>query len=255
MRDCVRLFLCCLVLICLAGCATTEQYQPGPFEAPVHRGLEENSTVERPFLVDDPWEGFNRRMYHFNAQVDRYVFLPVVRVYEQVLPDPVQHGVSNVFNNLKEIPIFINSVLQGKAKKASVSLGRFVFNTTIGLGGIIDVLGKGGIPQEDEDFGQTLGFWGVPSGPYLVLPVLGPSNLRDTAGMVPNAAMTINPTDFLLNEMSWAVRGSASLGMYTLWAVDARHQVKFRYYQTGSPFEYQLVRFLYMKKRELDVAR
>lgn len=251
----MRLFLCCLALICLAGCATTAQHQPGPFEAPVHRGLEENSTIEHPFQVHDPWEGFNRRMYHFNAQLDRYVYLPVVRVYEQILPDVVQQGISNIFNNMKEVPIFVNSVLQGKAKKASVSLGRFVFNTTIGLGGIVDVLGKGGIPQEDEDFGQTLGFWGVPSGPYLVLPVFGPSNVRDAAGIVPDAAMTINPADFVFSEMNWTVRSSVSLGMYALWAVDARHQIKFRYYETGSPFEYQLVRFVYMKKRELDIAK
>ena len=106
-----------LLLLCLGGCATTTEHQPGPFQAPVHRGLAEDPTVERPFLIDDPWEGFNRSMYNFNAKFDRYVYLPVVDVYEQVLPDSVQNGISNVFNNLKEIPIFVNSVLQGKARK------------------------------------------------------------------------------------------------------------------------------------------
>jgi len=244
-----------LLLLCLGGCATTTEHQPGPFQAPVHRGLAEDPAVERPFLVEDPWEGFNRHMYHFNAQLDRYVYLPVVDFYEMLLPDSVQQGVSNVFNNFKEIPIFVNSVLQGKAKKASVSLGRFVFNTTIGLGGIIDVLGSGGIPQEDEDFGQTLGVWGVPGGPYLVLPVLGPSGVRDAGGVAVDAVLTLNPSFMLFDGMGWAARGTATTAVYTLKAVDARHQIKFRYYETGSPFEYQLVRYVYTMKRELDIAK
>jgi phospholipid-binding lipoprotein MlaA len=251
----MRIFLLCLILFASAGCATNGQHQPGPFQAPVHRGLAEDPTLERQFLVHDPWEGLNRNMYHFNAQLDRYVYLPVVRAYEAILPESVQQGVSNVFNNLQEIPIFVNSVLQGKAKKASVSLGRFVFNTTIGLGGIIDVLGNGGIPQEDEDFGQTLGVWGVPAGPYLVLPVFGPSGVRDTGGVFVDAAMTVNPSYGLFQNMSWIARESASTGVYAVKAVDARHQVKFRYYETGSPFEYQLVRFIYTKKRELDIEK
>ena len=135
-----------LLLVFLGGCATTAEHKSGSFQAPIHRGLAADPEVERPFLVEDPLEGFNRKMYHFNAQLDRYVYLPVVEVYEAVLPDSMQQGISNIFNNFKEIPIFVNSVLQGNPKKASVSLGRFVFNTTIGLGGIIDVLGNGGIP-------------------------------------------------------------------------------------------------------------
>ncbi len=251
----MRRVLLLLLVVMLGGCATTPEHGPGTFQAPVHRGLAEHSEVERPFVVEDPWEGFNRRMYHFNAQLDRYVYLPVVRVYEELLPDSVQQGVSNVFNNFKEIPIFVNAVLQGKAKKASVSLGRFVFNTTIGLGGLVDVLATGGIPQENEDFGQTLGFWGVPAGPYLVLPVLGPSGVRDAGGVAFDAVLTLNPSDMLFDGLGWAARGSATLGVYSLKAVDARHQVKFRYYETGSPFEYQLVRFVYTKKRELDIAK
>lgn len=244
-----------LLLVLAGGCATTPGHEPGLFQAPVHRGLSVEPEVERPFLVEDPWEGFNRRMYHFNAQLDRYVYLPVVRVYEAVLPDSVQQGVSNVFNNFKEIPIFVNSVLQGNPKKASVSLGRFVFNTTIGLGGMIDVLGNGGIPQENEDFGQTLGVWGVPAGPYLVLPVLGPSGVRDAGGLAFDAVLTLNPADFVLDGVGWAARSTATTAVYALKAVDARHQVKFRYYETGSPFEYQLVRFVYTKKRELDISK
>ena len=244
-----------LLLVFLGGCSTTAEHKSGSFQAPIHRGLAADPEVERPFLVEDPLEGFNRKMYHFNAQLDRYVYLPVVEVYEAVLPDSMQQGISNIFNNFKEIPIFVNSVLQGNPKKASVSLGRFVFNTTIGLGGIIDVLGNGGIPQENEDFGQTLGVWGVPPGPYLVLPVLGPSGVRDAGGTFADAVMTLNPADFVFDGMGWAARGAATTGVYAVKAVDARHQVKFRYYETGSPFEYQLVRFVYTKKRELDISK
>lgn len=251
----MRIFLLYCILLFLVGCAAKPVHQPGPFQAPVHRGLPEDSAVERHFVVDDPLEGVNRRMYHFNARFDRYVYLPVVDVYEQVLPGSVRTGVSNIFNNFKEVPIFINAVLQGKAKKASVSLGRFVFNTSIGLGGLIDVLGHGGIVQENEDFGQTLGYWGLAPGPYLVLPILGPSGLRDTGGIFVDAVLTLNPADFVFGGMDWAARGSATTGLYALKATDARYQVKFRYYETGSPFEYQLVRFLYTKKRELDIQK
>lgn len=255
MRSPMRLALLLMLLTAISGCAGTPPHQPGPFCAPVHRGPAQDSGFEHPFLINDPWEGFNRRMYRFNAQLDRYVYLPVVRAYETAVPESVQHGISNVFNNFKEIPIFFNAVLQGKGKKASVSLGRFLFNTSIGLGGLVDVLGAGGIPQENEDFGQTLGYWGVPAGPYLVLPVLGPSGLRDAGGTAVDALLTLNPADFAFDSMGWAARSAAATGVYTLKAVDARHQVKFRYYETGSPFEYQLVRFLYTKKRELDITR
>lgn len=248
------ILLCVLVFFC--GCASLPEHKPGPFVAPVHRGVSALPDQSyRPFLVEDPWEGFNLRMYRFNAQLDRYVYLPVIHAYEEVVPEPVRHGVSNVFNNLKEIPLFVNAVLQGNPKKASVSLGRFVFNTTLGLGGIIDVLGTGGITQEREDFGQTLGVWGVDSGPYLVLPVLGPSGVRDACGSGVDALMTLNPSDMLFDGLGWAARSASTVGVYGLKAVDSRQQVKFRYYQTGSPFEYQLVRFIYTKKRELDVAQ
>jgi Surface lipoprotein len=117
------------------------------------------------------------------------------------------------------------------------------------------VLGNGGIPQEDEDFGQTLGVWGVPSGPYLVLPVFGPSGVRDAGGMFTDALMAVNPSYGLFQDMSWLAQGGATTGVYAVKAIDARHQIKFRYYETGSPFEYQLVRFVYTKMRELDISK
>jgi len=249
---------CFLIVIAmlLGGCAHKTGHQPGPFQAPVSRATPAPMQEEHTFMVEDPWEGFNRQMYGFNAKLDRYVYLPVVSIYEQVLPIAIQSGISNIFNNFKEIPIFVNCVLQGKGKKASVSFGRFIFNTTIGLGGIVDVLGKGGLPQENEDFGQTLGHYGIAPGPYLVLPVYGPSGLRDAGGFAfDSVLLAFNPSDMLLTGLGWQARSAASLSVYSLKAVDARHQVTFRYYETGSPFEYEMVRYLYSKKRELDISK
>ena len=131
---------------------------------------------------NDPFEGWNRAMFSFNQKADKYVLKPVAEGYQAVTPAPVRKGVSNFFNNLGEPITAANSVLQAKPGKAARSLTRFVFNTTFGLFGIFDVAGAMGIERENEDFGQTLAYWGVGSGPYLVLPVLGSSNLRDLGG-------------------------------------------------------------------------
>lgn len=131
---------------------------------------------------NDPFEGWNRVMFSFNQKADRYVLKPVAEGYQAVTPAPVRKSVSNFFNNLGEPITAVNSVLQAKPGKAARSLTRFVFNTTFGLLGLFDVAGAMGIEREKEDLGQTLAYWGVGSGPYLVLPVLGPSNLRDLGG-------------------------------------------------------------------------
>ena len=131
---------------------------------------------------NDPFEGWNRAMFSFNQKADRYLLRPVAEGYQAVTPAPVRKGVSNFFNNLGEPITAVNSVLQAKPGKAVRSLTRFVFNTTFGLLGLFDVAGAMGIEREKEDLGQTLAYWGVGSGPYLVLPVLGPSNFRDLGG-------------------------------------------------------------------------
>jgi phospholipid-binding lipoprotein MlaA len=143
---------------------------------------------------NDPFEGWNRAMFSFNQNADKYVLKPVAEGYEAVTPAPIRKGVSNFFNNLGEPITAVNSVLQLKPGKAARSMTRFVFNTTFGLLGIFDVAGAMGIEREKEDLGQTLAYWGVGSGPYLVLPILGPSNLRDLGGGV---------VDRPLNPISW----------------------------------------------------
>lgn len=152
-------FLCIVilgVLTVLAGCAT------GPNANP-----------------KDPLEPYNRSMASFNDGVDRAVLKPVATAYANVTPSLVRAGVSNFFGNLQDGWTFVNSVLQLRPQKAVESVFRFSVNTFFGLGGLLDIASEAGIPKHNEDLGKTLGRWGVPSGPYVVLPLFGPSTLRD----------------------------------------------------------------------------
>lgn len=221
---------------------------------PAKRPIEE---IVRPgvrFLVDvyDPLEGFNRGMYKFNAKFDEYVFLPVVEGYETVMPDFLEDRLSNFFSNIEDIRNLLNSILQLKGETTLKTLGRFFINCTFGLGGLFDHATPLGLPQQTEDFGQTLGHYGLNPGPYLVLPIFGPSSIRDTAGLLTDSVARYFYLYTPVNFDDHIERSSA----YTVVnAVDTRHQFKFRYYQTGSPFEYDLIRFLYTKKRELDIEK
>lgn len=132
----------------------------------------------------DPWEGFNRAIYAFNDVIDTYAIRPVAQVYRDFMPDLADAAVTNFFLNLGETTNLVNNLLQLKPEDAVITAGRFMFNSTFGLGGLIDVATGFGLPRQDEDFGQTLGYWGVDTGPYLVLPLLGPSTVRDTGGLV-----------------------------------------------------------------------
>lgn len=131
----------------------------------------------------DPLEGYNRSMYQINQAVDQAVLVPVSKAYNQVVPQPVRTGASNFFTNLGDAWSFVNNVLQAKPEPALSSLWRVLVNTTLGLGGVLDPATEMRLTRYREDFGQTLGYWGVPAGPYLVLPLLGPSSLRDTAAL------------------------------------------------------------------------
>jgi phospholipid-binding lipoprotein MlaA len=200
--------------------------------------------------VYDPLERLNRRVYRFNAGFDKYIFLPTTRTYEAITPDLVEDGISNFINNVFEVTNFTNAVLQLKPKAAVKTSGRFLINTTMGIGGLFDVASKMGITEQEEDFGQTLGRYGVGNGAYLVLPILGPSNLRDSTGSIADS-ITFSKIDLLnLDEHS-----KRKLMFYLTNAIDTRHNIDFRYYDTGSPFEYELIRLLYTKKRQLDIAR
>ncbi|MGB5305172.1 MAG: VacJ family lipoprotein [Gammaproteobacteria bacterium] len=245
-----RILFTSLLLLWLSGCSTMSA-QPVA-EVPARHSVESvvKSNVKYAVDVYDPWERMNRRIYNFNTKFDRYVFLPVVSAYEFVLPDFVEDGVSNFFSNIGELENFINSLLQLKPTATVTALGRFVINTTVGIAGLWDPAEKMGINEWKEDFGQTLGRYGVGDGPYLVLPIFGPSNLRDTSGLVADSAMfnAIDPFDF--DDHS-----DRAAPYYLLNAIDTRHRTAFRYYESGSPFEYELVRLLYGKARELEISK
>ena len=138
----------------------------------------------------DPLEGVNRGIYKFNDVTDKAIFKPVAKGYKAIAPTPVRTGINNFFNNLRTVTSILNNLLQFKLADAFSETGRFVINTTFGIAGFIDVAGMDKIPVNKEDFGQTLGYWGVGNGAYLVLPFLGPSTVRDTTGLVFDTATT-----------------------------------------------------------------
>ena len=138
---------------------------------------------------DDPWEGFNRTMFSVNDGLDRWVLEPVAKGWDFVMPDPLEQCFSNFFQNLR-VPIqSVNGFLQGKPSNGASDMARFTVNTTIGLAGFLDPATYIGLAKHEEDFGQTLGVWGVPNGPYLVIPLLGPSTVRDAGGMAVDSMM------------------------------------------------------------------
>lgn len=195
----------------------------------------------------DPWARFNRGIYRFNAQFDEAIFLPVANTYRR-LPSPMQAGVHNFFGNLGEIGSIINYTLQGRLGRGANSLGRFVINSTIGIGGLFDVATHWHLAPAPTGFGTTLAKWGMHPGPYLVVPFLGPSTLREGIGLAGDYGTSygINIFDLYRGPKSYALSG--------LYAVDRRANVDFRYYGSGSPFEYGNIRFLYVRKLLIEDA-
>lgn len=142
------------------------------------------ATPKRP----DPWEPLNRSVFKFNETLDVYAIEPVATAWDFVVPHVVQESIDHFFTNLNMPIVFANDLLQAKPAAAGWDVVRFVFNSTFGLAGFIDVATIVEIPENDEDFGQTLGVWGVPAGPYFVIPILGPSSVRDTGGLIVDTA-------------------------------------------------------------------
>ncbi|MPT16297.1 MAG: VacJ family lipoprotein [Pseudomonas sp.] len=142
---------------------------------------------------EDPWESFNRPIFRFNDTVDTYALKPIAQGYRAVTPQFLEDGVHNVFGNIGDVGNLANNLLQGKLHNAGVDTGRLIFNTTFGVLGFFDVAKHMGLRKNDEDFGQTLGVWGLNSGPYLVIPLLGPSTVRDATGRVPESFLTPYP--------------------------------------------------------------
>ena len=233
----------------LSGCSTLPK--PGPDTEPAIR--QQADLVPEGTVLDvevyDPIEGFNRGAYRFNYYFDKYLFLPVVATYKFIMPDYFEDRVSSFVDNVFEFNNFTNNLLQLKFKETGVTLSRFVINTTVGVAGLWDPATHWGIHRQTEDFGQTLGHYGVGHGPYLVLPIFGPSNLRDTTGLVTDAVAFS-----VAGPPAWVDDDATTMVFTVVSGIDKRKRMPFRYYGSGSPFEYEQIRLLYTKKRELEIA-
>ncbi|MBT8520220.1 VacJ family lipoprotein [Polynucleobacter paneuropaeus] len=200
-----------------------------------------------PPSPDDPWEPFNRSVFEFNEGLDKYVLKPVVSGYRFVLPEFIREGIYNFFSNYNDIYTALNNLLQGKPDYAFNDLMRVVVNTTMGLGGLIDLATPGGLEKHKEDFGQTFGVWGIPSGPYVVLPFFGPSSVRDTFGTVADLE-----TDYLFKYIPDVGLRNSLTG---LRIVNARNT----YYEAGDLLDgaaidkYSFLRDAYIQRRKYQI--
>lgn len=190
----------------------------------------------------DPFEPLNRAMHTFNEDLDRALVRPVARGYSKIMPQPLQDGVSNVFFNARYPVTMTNNALQGKWRAAWSDLGRIMLNTTVGLGGLFDPATAAGLDRNDEDFGQTLGKWGVPSGPYIVMPFLGPYTLRDGIGSIVDDFA--EPRSYLKSDRT----------RYGLWAAD-KFDRRVRLLDADAILErtgdsYAFIRSAYLQRRE-----
>jgi phospholipid-binding lipoprotein MlaA len=195
----------------------------------------------------DPWEPFNRSVFEFNEGLDTYLLKPVVAGYRFVLPEFVRDGIYNFFSNYSDIYTALQNLLQGKPDYAFSDLMRVVVNTTFGLGGLIDMATPGGLPKHKEDWGQTFGVWGIPSGPYVVLPFFGPSSVRDTFGTVADLE-----SDYLFAYVKDIGLRNSITG---LRVVNARNT----YYEAGDLLDgaaidkYSFMRDAYIQRREYQI--
>ncbi len=190
-------------------------------------------------------EGYNRSMYKINKTVDKYTLKPIAKVYRAITPDPVEKGVSNVFNNIGEVGTVANSLMQGKIDNAILSSSRLVWNTTVGLGGVFDVATAMNIKADKEDFGQTLQTWGVPAGPYVVLPFFGPSTVTDSVGRVGDVLLSpLTQYNWQSNRLRNSVTG--------LYYVDKRSRLfnAEKLLDNASIGEYGFVKNTYLQHRQ-----
>ncbi len=193
----------------------------------------------------DPYEGFNRKVWDFNKGVDKAILKPVAKGYKAITPDVVETGVSNFFSNIGEVPTIINDVLQFKLGKALKDTGRFLINTTLGLGGLLDPATDMGIEHQPEDFGQTLATWGVGDGSYIMLPFLGPSTTRDLVGQGVDSFVIYNLYEELENDTQ------TEIGLRLLDIIQTRAGLLSLEDQLNSaPDDYTLIRDVYLQRRQ-----
>ena len=192
--------------------------------------------------VNDPLEDLNRKTYEFNEKLDSTILKPTAELYSK-FPPKVKQGVTNFFNNLEEIDTSVNQLLQGKPKKSLNDLTRFVINSTIGIAGLFDVASKMGLERHEEDFGQTLAVWGVPEGPYIMLPFLGPSTLRDTAS---------RPVSSFLSVTFHMTDTDVNIALKSVDALETRERL-LDVESLMSGDKYSFVRDAYMQSMEYEI--
>jgi phospholipid-binding lipoprotein MlaA len=229
-----RPLLLLLLALATSGCAT------------VNANRDQLAQTEHPTPAQlDPWEPFNRKMHAVNSVLDKAILKPVAKTYVKVTPQPLRKGVTNFFTNLQQPVTTLNLVLQGKPKPAAQSVGRFLLNLTLGLGGILDPASDADIPRHDQDFGQTFAKWGWRTSRYLVLPVFGPGTVRDTFGKGVNT--TVSPVSWL------AEREGAEFSV--LYGIDARSfGLAADAFLEGAEDEYLLMRDAYLQRRRCQIV-
>ena len=247
-REALRRALVAALLCGWVGACAGAPVEPGSIDGAA-TDAEPAPSRDALLHVDDPLEGLNRQIYKFNAQADRYVLLPAVRAYKFAVPLVFRDRISDFFAHIGDLGTFANLILQLKFENAFKTAMRFGANTTFGMFGFVDIATPMGLPRYHEDFGQTLGRWGVGAGPFLVLPILGPSNVRDTVGLAVDRVAFVVVDPFGLASLE-----SNHPEILAVDAVNSRYIESFRYYDSGSPFEYLLVRYFYTKKRQLEIG-
>jgi phospholipid-binding lipoprotein MlaA len=221
----------------VAGCAT----RPDPADAEAVAEFE---------ATNDPLEPWNRGMFFVNEGLDTLILRPAAEAYRIFIPPPIRTGVHNVLGNLRSPVILLNDVLQGETQRAGTTLGRFVLNTTLGVGGIFDVATGFGLPAHGEDFGQTLAVWGASEGPYLFIPALGPSNPRDLAGTGVDALS--NPLGYITGDQLFDPVTLTRIGVQTL---DIREGLiePLDALRAGSIDPYAALRSAYRQRRAAEI--
>ena len=224
--------------LAFAGCASSPD-DPEPAQSGNDTAVD-GTAAPQP-ANPDPWEPWNRNVHAFNEGFDDWILRPVAQGYQWVMPDLADRAVTNFFNNLGEVHNFINSVLQLKGEHAVVAAGRFTYNTVFGLGGLFDVATAFDLPERPEDFGQTLGYWGVGPGPYLVLPFMGPSTPRDLTGTLTDSFAFPSAWDYVESPEQWYLLG--------LFVVDTRADLlAAEGFMSGD--SYTFIRNAYLQRRE-----
>jgi phospholipid-binding lipoprotein MlaA len=240
-----RLLTTLLIAAALSGHPAVAEETPGSprSTSPIPAYGAAPETVNQTAQEYDPWMGFNRKIFWFNDQLDTHVLAPVATGWHTVAPQPMQNGISNFFSNLRFPVNLFNDLLQGKPIDGAKAVGRFTVNTILGFGGFLDPASELGLKSHDEDFGQTLGVWGVPPGPYLVLPVLGASSARDAPALAVDSAAAITP--FFID--GWILVGARVVDVINTRAqfLKAVEEAK-----AASLDYYTFVRNAYLQRRE-----